>query len=97
MTDTHQTHRVRQILMNELGLTRETVRSEMEAIMSKEIDKHVRVLVNNGTIERYVHTVMNNLAKENRWDQQSFRSIVIAEAKEQVAEFITNNLTIGTK
>lgn len=58
--DTHQTHRVRQVLMNELGLTRETVRAEMVAIVEQSIGKEVSKLMENGEVKRMIHRISDS-------------------------------------
>ena len=94
--DSHQTHRVRQVLMNELGLTRETVRLEMVAIVEQSIGNEVSKLMENGEVKRMISQAVKDLAKSKSGynSSDSFRDIVTAEAKLQVAQFVKDHLKI---
>jgi hypothetical protein len=87
-------NQVRQILMNEMGLTRESIRDLTVEIVTTEVAKHVNYLLSSGQIEMMVSKTINDLARENRWDTNSLRSIVLNAAKLQIGEFIKENLVI---
>jgi polyhydroxyalkanoate synthesis regulator phasin len=52
---------VRQVLMNELGLTRESVREEMKDIIDSVVEKQVNRLIDEGILERMVERYIKNM------------------------------------
>ena len=48
--DKNTTNAVRQVMMNELGLTRESVREEVKSIVTDAVDKAINIIINDGTL-----------------------------------------------
>ena len=89
-------HQVRQTLMNELGLTRESVRGIMEDIVEKTISKHMANLETSGFIRDIVRREIQGLAEgKAAFGRDTIRSMVQFEAQKQIKDFIENNLRIG--
>lgn len=59
--DTNTINSVRQILMNELGLTRDSVREEMKDIIDSAVEKQVNRLIDEGILERMVDRYIKNM------------------------------------
>lgn len=76
----------RQILMNELGLTRESVREAMMEIVEDVVCKHLTKIVGDGTLNRLV--VSDALTKHYRGSDGKWITIEeeIAEAARNAAE-----------
>jgi hypothetical protein len=91
---------VRQILMNELGFTRESVRQEMQKIVKDEVDKHIETYLNRVSAETLiVRAIENKLTSEIKgsgW-AMGITSRVDKEIREQVSKAITNKIIISLK
>lgn len=88
----NQTNAVRQILMNELGLTRESIREETAAIIAEAVAKHVSFLTSSGQLERIVKEQFDKLLQKDRCDSSALRTICVEAAKKEVEKFIQANL-----
>lgn len=93
--DKATTNQVRQVLMNELGLTRDAIREMARQLVEQEVGKAVNVLMSTGVIERIVKEKLDAIIKGNKWDAPTIQNIVTAAAKEQAAEWVKNNVRIG--
>lgn len=90
-------NKVRQILMNELGLTRKEIREEMEDIIETTVAKHMNDLIMQKKIDEIVKEEIKRLAQVSAgWSSESIRSIVIKAAQNQVAAYLKDDLCIGT-
>jgi len=89
-------HQVRQTLMNELGLTRETVRWMMADIIEATIAKHINSLQANGFIHGIVRNEIERMAKDDNssFRRESLQAIARDEAKKQMEEFIKTKIRI---
>ena len=87
---------VRQILMNELGLTRESVRQEMQTIVQAEVAKGVAKMMTEGFLEKLVAAEFNKLAKKDNWDRDRIGGIVVEAAKKEAEAFIRATLRFET-
>jgi hypothetical protein len=70
---------VRQVLMNELGLTRESVRAMASELVQASVDKHVRALIADGHIQKMVDSAVSKVLATNQWDSAALERIA-AEA-----------------
>jgi hypothetical protein len=59
--DKEITQHVRQILMNELGLTREDIRNEMKLIIKDTIDKAIKDPYMEERINNYIRAAVNSI------------------------------------
>jgi hypothetical protein len=57
---------VRQILMNELGLSREGVREEMKAIVRETAEKHFETLVSNGRLQEALVAAATKIIRDEQ-------------------------------
>lgn len=86
------TSAVRQILMNELGLTREGIRKEMRSIVAGETVKVINSLTAQGHLERMVQQEFRNLASRGYHDRNAIERICVEAAKKEAESFIRDNL-----
>jgi hypothetical protein len=86
------TNAVRQVLMNELGLTRENVREEIRKIVEVEAAKVVSSLVSQGHLERVVREEFRKLASNGRYDRSGIERICVEAAKKEAETFMRDNL-----
>ena len=83
---------VRQILTNELGLTRETIRGIAQQLIEREVEKTAKEMLSNGVLDRLVEKAVNTTLGVNRYECESLRRLVNAAAAEQVKVWLTANL-----
>lgn len=90
-------NQVRQILMNELGLTRESVRAEIETIVSDTITRRMNSDQFTKLVEKQIDKAIQAAMKEDYYDTDSFKkkimSVLTSTLKERVAE-ATSHLTV---
>ena len=93
MSDTKS---IRQVLMNEMGLTRDSIRAEMERIVAQEVVKIFTRMERDNTIKNLVSAEFNKLVMgDTHWDRTTLRDLVIGAAKKEAEEFIKANLRFG--
>lgn len=90
-------NQVRQVLVNELGLTRESIREMAREFVAEAVAKEVHQLQHTGIIERIVKEKLNDLCKTSgHWaNRDTFRGMVVAEAEKQIREFIEKKVQIS--
>lgn len=87
------TNSVRQVMMNELGLTREIVRKEMLKIVESQAEKVVTSLVSQGHLEKMVNEQFERVAKGNMYSQRApILDIVERAAKQEAETFVRKHL-----
>ena len=89
-------NQVRNILANELGLTRDVVREIAREFVEATVCSEVKRMIETGVIDHYVRQEIDAICRDRRWTGDSMRSIVAMQAKVQVAEFIRENLKFST-
>jgi hypothetical protein len=90
-----QTHDiVRQILMNELGFTRDEVRAEMRKIIEAETPKIVAALFEKGGIQVMVKAEFDRLLKSGYYGPNGIEKIVREEAAKLAGDFMASHFKI---
>jgi hypothetical protein len=97
MIDKSTTNAVRQILMNELGLTREVIREEMRKLIEVEVSKATSAMIANGHLTKLVSSCFRQAVLSNNWSPESLRGLVLNAASRQAEAFIKANLRISTE
>lgn len=92
--DKPATNAVRQVLMNELGLTRESIREEAAIIIRECVAKELSRLSGNGALEKMLHEEFRKLCSNHQWDSNSIRGMVLAASRVEVEKFVRANLRI---
>jgi hypothetical protein len=92
MTDKQTTNAVRQVLMNELGLTREVIREMMAEIIQVEAVKVANAMICQGHLERIVTNCFRDIVKGNGYGTTSLRDMVAAAAKTEATDFVKKHL-----
>ena len=90
------TNAIRQVLMNELGLTKETVREEMRKIVEVEAGKVVASMIAQGHLERVVSEEFRKLASNGRYDRSGIERMCAEAAKKEAETFVRENLKFVT-
>lgn len=62
-------NQVRQIMTNELGLTRELIRQEAERLIQEAVNIKVRQMEFNGVLDKLVAAAVESVLKGSRYDQ----------------------------
>ncbi len=86
MKTINTTNQVRQILMNELGLTREYVRSEVASIVEETTKKHLNHLEAQGVIANIIYKLIRNDLDLNPYHSG------LEEMRETIASHILDRL-----
>ena len=85
---------VRQVLMNEVGLTRESVREETREIVEKTAEKFLHSLLESGQLGRILVKAANEeLQKSTRW-AKTLAGFVEDGARAAGKEWIDANVEI---
>lgn len=69
-------NQVRQILMNELGLSREMIHGMASELVRIEVEKQVHRLLQNGHIQQMAIHAVDRFAQESAWDRETVRRII---------------------
>jgi len=90
----------RQILMNELGFTRESIREEMKLIVRDVVEKHVSQLKLDDVLRDAIYSAMQKETKSGTWTT-GITERVKAEVEKQVGrhmrELVENSVDISIK
>lgn len=89
------TNQVRQVLMNELGLTRESIRELVKELVEAEVTKVTNQLVADGHLVKMVDRAFEHVAKTNKWDSNAILRRVSTVAGEMFASHIQKVLYDG--
>lgn len=95
------TNQVRQVLMNELGLSREAVRTEMENIIHDVMEKHFNKMWHEGELTNIVKRIIKDQFQSAHHypsrDGNTLEKMVLRLAEKEVTKFIKDNITVTTK
>lgn len=98
LMDTNVTNSVRQILMNELGMTRESVREEMKVLVDEAVKKQVNRLIDEGVLLEMVQSHIKSRFGYTFANEVSLAlSTVIKNLQEVAIEKIKNSIQITVK
>lgn len=93
-----RTHnQVRQVLMNELGLTRNSIREEMKDIIEKTAASHVNRLMEEGGMKEILREALNELVKANGYDRDPVGNILREEVKKRAAEYVRDSVVFHVR
>lgn len=95
------TQQVRQVLMNELGLTRESVRNEMVEVCAGVAEKFFARLLSDDKLEQVLieaaTAVLRREANTPRWQSfPTFQELVKEAARSAATKFVSDHLRIST-
>lgn len=80
--------------MNELGLSRESVRQQVDEIVRETIRKHVSGPQFTVLVEREIKAVIESSLKGEFYDRNKFQAHVVAAIKNQVADAVNRSLRL---
>jgi hypothetical protein len=99
--DKKTTNQVRNILMNELGLTRESIRAEVEKIVRETVEKKLKEMVAFDSIdfivEQAVSREFDNMARKVPWEKNVVRSLIEDASKDAAEAFVEENIKISCR
>ena len=73
-------NKVRQVLMNELGLTRESVRDLTEEIVADTVGKHIKRIIEDGSVDRLIKSEIDRALKLSCHSNDDLRNLIINAA-----------------
>ena len=85
-------NQVRQILTNEMGLTRETIRDIAQHLIEREAEKTVNAMLANGVLDKLVEKAVNKKLSANRYERDALGRLIRTAAAEQVKGWLAANL-----
>lgn len=89
------TNAVRQILMNELGLTRESVRTMVEDIVKETLDRKIETMIAEGYLQKMVDQSINKVCANSQWDTAAIQTIISKAAGTAIQEKMFQDLCRG--
>jgi hypothetical protein len=90
-------HAVRQVMMNEMGLTRDFIRGMAEELIKETIRKQAESMLNDSTIDKMIRSEINaKLWPSGRLGGvRSFEEIVTREITNKVQEVVRGKLSVA--
>lgn len=91
---------VRQVLMNELGLTRESVRQEVTEIVGSVCRAYLDNLMKSGYLEKIIRTEITHIVKDPRRfafrsDETELEAIIKLVAEDQMRKYLAEHVRIS--
>jgi hypothetical protein len=86
------TDQVRQILMNELGLSREVIRVIMEQIITDTVNRHMAALEDSGKLDKIVEGAFERKYNSPSSCYETFASLVRDAAKNAADKFVREKI-----
>ncbi len=90
------TKQVRQVLMNELGFTRESIKEVMKEVAQEVVDKHSAALIEQ-RMESMLLTAIASYAKNKGYSRTNIETMIHQALDKAVAKAIEEQLTITFK
>ncbi len=87
-----QQHAVRQVLMNELGLTRDAVREEITRIVTETVERYLGSDQMRQFETRLIETIAAKLRKT--WTDPNLTSMIEREIRQQVGNLVQKHLIV---
>ncbi len=78
--------------MNEMGLTRESVREMVDNIVKETVDKHIASLEDSGKLGRITEEAFQRKYRDPKNGYADFKSLVSGAAAEAARKFVAENL-----
>lgn len=88
------TDEVRQVLMNELGLTRESVRQLSEQIVTKTVETYMSGLISSGGLDKIVEEAFRSQYRDPKNQYIGFSETLKQAAKEAADKFVRERVII---
>lgn len=98
MTPNSTQNQVRQVLVNELGLTRESIRQEMKAYVEQAVERHLGTDQFQQLLAERIFTRINTLLSSYRGEEKLEKIIITevrSEIERQAKDFVKSRLTLG--
>lgn len=89
---------VRQIMMNELGLTRESLRNMAQTLVEETVDKHIKNMIASGYVEKHVAKSVEAALRVGSYSSDSMKKLIAKAAGEAFEAQVRKDLfdrTIG--
>jgi hypothetical protein len=87
---------VRQVLMNEMGLTRESIKELAEKIVLETVDKHMESLEKSGKLTTIMREAFDAQYRGKDGHYDTFGRLMRDEAAKSAREFVKEHIKIHT-
>jgi hypothetical protein len=94
--DKFTTNQVKQILMNELGLTRESIRQLTTEVVTEVVVKYMDNMEKSGNLQRIVEMAFDKKYRDPNSYYGNFKSVLHRAAEKAANEFIEKNISLKT-
>ena len=91
------TKAVRQIIHNEIGITKEEIRAEFKKIMKEQLQKAINIMVSEKLVESAVSYNVGRFMVGHKYSSDVILTEVKNEVRKQVAEKIMKSLDISVE
>lgn len=88
---------VKQILMNELGLTRESIRELVTELVNQTVEKHMRNLQENGALEKMFADAIDLHYRKANGRYDALHKLIQESAFIAASELVAKRVTIEIK
>lgn len=92
-------NQVKHTIVNELGLTKDSIRAMTETVIRSMIDeaakKKIHEMLNENTLEKYVNNAFEQWLKRGRWSNEDARKLIADKAGEVFSSYVTKALKDG--
>jgi len=89
------TDQIRQVLMNELGLTRESIRDMVEKIVTDAVNKKMESLESSGGLNRIVEDAFVRKYHDDKRHFEKFGDVLRNAASKAAEKFIEDHVKIS--
>ena len=90
-----QTKAIRQIIMNEFGITKDTIRKEMAKIVEEQAEKVVNILLSDNAVENLVSNKVSMFLTNNKYNKELLADRINLEVKKQVTDIVMKSLSVN--
>ena len=93
--DKFTTNQVKQILMNELGLTRESIRQLTTEVVTEVVVKYMDNMEKSGRLQQIVEMAFDKKYRDPD-GYRNFKGIISLAAEKAAIDFVSKNISIKT-
>jgi hypothetical protein len=87
-------HAVRQVMMNEMGLSREFIRNQAEELIKETIRKQADAMINTDRIDKLIVVEINKMLRHGNPYASNVEGMVAKEIQSRVAQMVKDKLAI---
>ncbi len=94
MRDKELMNKIRNILMNEMGLSREAIRTEMEKIIYDVVSAHMKKMLASFELKKLVRRIIVEMFNESGYGNNRLKRIIEEVAKEEASKLFNELIEV---